>query len=237
MKYIISDIHGCYKEYKALLEKLHLTREDHLYILGDTVDRGPAPIKVVQDLIRRENVTYILGNHDFLFWYFFSKKGLNLGEKNLAECDPDDLADFRSWLEDGGITTAKQYFQLPAGEKAEICKFFQKANVYETIQNKERTYILVHAGIAGFEENIPLEQYDFMDFIYTRADYDKRYFQDPNTFLVTGHTPTPCIRKDSFAEIYTENGHIAIDCGCVYGGKLAAYCVETDTAIYVNGKR
>lgn len=237
MNYIISDIHGCYKEYRALLEKIHLSEEDRLYILGDSVDRGPAPVKVLQDLIRRKNVTYILGNHDFLFWYFFGRKGLNLGERNLAECDPDDLADFRSWLEDGGITTARQYTRLPSEEQNRICKFFEKASVYETIKNNGRTYILVHAGIAGFKEGIPLEQYDFMDFIYTRADYEKRYFQDPNTFLVTGHTPTPCIRTDSLAEIYTENGHIAIDCGCVYGGKLAAYCIETETAVYVDGKR
>lgn len=237
MRYIISDIHGCYMEYIALLEKLCLSEEDHLYILGDAVDRGPAPVKVLQDLVRRKNITYILGNHDFLFWYFFGKKGLDLSGKNLAECAPDDIRDFRAWLEDGGITTAKQYIRLSEEERAGICTFLEKADVYHVIEDGDRTYILTHAGIADFREDKPLEAYDFMDFIYTRTDYEKRYYSSPDICVVTGHTPTPCIRKDHQARIYKENGHIAIDCGCVYGGRLAAYCIETGEAVYVEGRR
>ncbi len=33
-----------------------------------------------------------------------------------------------------------------------------------------------------------------------------------------------------------KNGHIAIDCACVAGGQLAAFCVETEDVIYVKGK-
>ena len=36
-------------------------------------------------------------------------------------------------------------------------------------------------------------------------------------------------------EVYRANGHIAIDCACVAGGRLAAFCVETEGAIYVDG--
>ena len=38
-------------------------------------------------------------------------------------------------------------------------------------------------------------------------------------------------------EIYEKNGHIAIDCGCVCGGRLAAYCIETGMATYVDGMK
>ena len=37
------------------------------------------------------------------------------------------------------------------------------------------------------------------------------------------------------AKVFMENGHIAIDCGCVYGGRLAAYCIETGEVEYVDG--
>ena len=40
-------------------------------------------------------------------------------------------------------------------------------------------------------------------------------------------------RNDGKYEIFKEKGHIAIDCGCVYGGKLCAYCFETEEAFYV----
>lgn len=61
MKYVISDIHGCKKEYFKLLEKIQFSDADHLYILGDVLDRGFDPIGVMQDLMKRKNVTFIWG--------------------------------------------------------------------------------------------------------------------------------------------------------------------------------
>lgn len=36
--YAVSDLHGCYDKYTKLLERLHMTSDDSLYILGDIVD-------------------------------------------------------------------------------------------------------------------------------------------------------------------------------------------------------
>lgn len=66
MIYVISDIHGCYHEYIELLKKINFCDEDELYVLGDVVDRGPDPIKVLQDMMLRANVYPILGNHDYM---------------------------------------------------------------------------------------------------------------------------------------------------------------------------
>lgn len=41
MTYVMSDIHGCYREYREMLEKIVFSDADTLYILGDVVDRGP----------------------------------------------------------------------------------------------------------------------------------------------------------------------------------------------------
>lgn len=258
MKYIISDIHGCNEQYMALLEKIKFSSRDELYVLGDVADRGPEPIKVFQDLLQRDNVTYILGNHDYMFLYFFGKHGLDLADKNLAECDSDVVAGFRMWLLDGGVTTAKQFIRLGAKDRAAIMTFLEKAKAYAVIEERGKghgfsglgqwmfrwkgensrpiRYILMHAGMHNFRENKPLEEYDFLDFIDKRTDYSKRYYSDRNTFVVTGHTPTMCIHQDRRAEIYQGNGHIAVDCGCVFGGKLAAYVLETGKAVYVDGR-
>ena len=40
MTYVVSDIHGCDKLYFRLLETLHFSDTDTLYILGDVTDRG-----------------------------------------------------------------------------------------------------------------------------------------------------------------------------------------------------
>lgn len=237
MNYVISDIHGCFREYLALLEKLHLTEDDRLYILGDAVDKGPEPIRVLQDLMQRKNVICLMGNHDFLFCYFLGKNGLNLTEKDLSRCDPDDIQDFNIWLKDGGITTARQYMELSPEEREAVCTYLEQADFYRVLQSDGKSYILVHAGIAGFQEETPLKDYHVLDLICTRTDYEKRYYKDPDTYVITGHTPTPCIREDEQPEVYMGNGHIAIDCGCVYGGRLAAYCIETGNVTYVDGKR
>ena len=93
----------------------------------------------------------------------------------------------------------------------------------------------MHAGIEGFREDKPLKNYHPLELICTRTDYTKRYYSDPDTFVITGHTPTPCIREDEQAEVYIGNGHIAIDCGCgCYrpGGRLAAICLDTGEEFY-----
>ncbi len=62
--YVVSDIHGCGDKYNALLAHIGLRPEDRLYVLGDVVDRGPDGPKILLDMMSRENVTLIRGNHD-----------------------------------------------------------------------------------------------------------------------------------------------------------------------------
>ena len=66
MIYVCSDIHGKFGKYKRLLEKINLTDNDTLYILGDVVDRGKDGMKILLDIADRENVILVRGNHDDL---------------------------------------------------------------------------------------------------------------------------------------------------------------------------
>ncbi len=234
MKYVIADIHGCYEEYMELMQKIKLSDKDHLYILGDALDRGPEPMKVLLDIMKRQNVTYIIGNHDYLFLYFIRKLGMDLS--NVDNMSEDDVSDFQRYLEDGGLTSIEAFMKLTLTEKQKICDFLENANVYDEVLINNNRYILVHAGISNFKEEASLDEYDFLDFICERTDYGKRYYQDRNTYVITGHTPTMYINQDSSTRVHIGNGHIAIDCGCVYGGKLAAYCIETCEVIYVDAK-
>lgn len=234
MRYVVSDIHGCYEEYLELINKLELGDEDHLYILGDTLDRGPEPMKVLLDLMNRQNMTYIIGNHDYLFLYFIRKLGLDLSKaENMSE---DDILDFQAYLEDGGFSSIETFMKLSEEEKQAVCDFLKEGNVYDDVIVGGKRYVLVHAGISGFRENKALDEYDFLDFICERTDYSRRYYRDGNTYVITGHTPTMYINADSSSNVYIGNGHIAIDCGCIYGGKLAAYCIEDGSITYINAK-
>lgn len=120
-------------------------------------------------------------------------------------------------------------------EQRRVLEYIENASVCEIVELGENKYILTHAGIQNFQADKKWEEYDVYDFIEGRADYSKRYFEDENTYLVTGHTPTFYITGWKSCDVVKKNGHIAIDCGCTYGGKLAAYCLNTGNVTYVKG--
>lgn len=60
MTYVVSDIHGCDKKYFRLLEMLHFSDNDTLYILGDVTDRGSGGLRVLLDAASRQNVILLL---------------------------------------------------------------------------------------------------------------------------------------------------------------------------------
>lgn len=232
MTYVISDIHGCYKEYLELLDKIAFCDDDELFVLGDAMDRGPDPIKVIQDLMARPNVTYLLGNHDHMMLTALGRLAVEVTEANLRELTSADLRTYLHWLSQGGDTTMAQFKLLSQEERRDILDFLECAPCYELLEREDALYVLVHAGIRNFDPGKELDEYEPIDFLWERLDYSRRYFPSDRIFLVTGHTPTHLIGAGQ-PLVYKGNGHIAIDCGCVFGGNLAAYCIETGNATYV----
>ena len=237
MRYVISDIHGRYDQYLQLLKKINFSLEDDLYILGDVVDRGPEPIKVLQDIMQRPNVIFILGNHELMMYLILKRLSAEITEENCeTQLTAEIIAGYQLWMQNGGATTAQKFRQLPRAAQQEILDYISDASLYETIIHNGRKYILVHAGLAHFSQDKALTDYDIYDFLEVRTDYSRRYYPDANTYLVTGHTPTMLIDDWNKPEVYQKNGHIAIDCGCSMGGQLAAYCIETGGVTYVRGR-
>lgn len=235
MIYVMSDIHGCYDEYKQLLEKIQFSEKDELYILGDVVDRGPEPMKLLLDMMLRTNVYPILGNHEYMALKVLSKLNVEIKEDNVDDyLNADDIEDFMYWMKDGGQTTVNTFQKLTREDKEAVLEYLQEFSIYEEIDMKGKKYFLVHADFHGYAKEKMLDDYNLEDFLFYRAEYHKRYFEDENTILVTGHTPTFSIREDRKPLIYDRNGHLAIDCGCVYGGKLAVYCLDNEKVEYVN---
>lgn len=230
MHYVISDIHGCYEKFMELLDEINFSDNDVLYVLGDVVDRGPAPMEVFKEIMNRENVIFIQGNHDRMFEYFVSEMGL---EMNLSNCSEDMRASYHLWIREGGISTDEGFYSMSIEDKQAVFEYIESAPVYEELDIDGKHYVLAHAGIQNYEPSKELYEYDDVDFLEGRTDYSMPLFEDENCILVTGHTPTFYFRADGKPEVYVGNGHIALDCGAAYGGKLAAYCFETEEVFYV----
>lgn len=237
MNYVIGDIHGCYEAYAALMDKLALTEEDEVYVLGDAVDRGPEPIRVLQDLMARESVTYLLGNHDVMMLQTLRPLMEKVTAQAVEQLPEDLVPAYQSWMYNGGGVTLEQFLALPREEQWDILDYLEQAPAYAAVEVGEKLFVLVHAGLDHFAPDKELEDYQFHDLVWVRPDYSRCYFPGERIVLVTGHTPTPLIRPDRRPLIYTGQGHAAIDCGCVFGGQLAAYCMETERACYTTQPR
>lgn len=66
MIYLVGDLQGCCNPFERLLQTIDFSpTRDHLYVLGDLVNRGPDSMGVLRKLRQLgDSVTALLGNHD-----------------------------------------------------------------------------------------------------------------------------------------------------------------------------
>ena len=129
MVYVVSDLHGCYDKYMKLLERLNMTSDDALYLLGDIVDRGSGGMKIVLDLIDRKNVFSCRGNHDHCAQILL---------RNFAFPNDGHFVDgleeaFRLWLSDGGSTTYEKFLKLDESKQRAALRYLGSLPVYKKL--------------------------------------------------------------------------------------------------------
>ena len=232
MIYIMSDIHGQYNRFKNLLHQLNLQNEDKLYILGDVVDRGPHPMKILQYMMKHQNIIHIIGNHEVMALPNLKLLVPEISKDFLQGLSPEEYQNFAQWTLAGGTDTIQDFRKLPIEERRQIVEYIESFRPYgkETINGQE--YWLVHAGLDEFSETKALEEYTVDELVWTRIDYEIPYFED--IIVVSGHTPTQKILGNSNPGfIFRANNHIAIDCGAAkQSGRLAAICLDTGAEYY-----
>lgn len=225
MIYVIGDIHGSKDKYDEMLSKISPKDTDAIFVLGDIIDIGEDSIEILQDMMYRANIYPVLGEHEYM-----AKKILPLisDAKNLDQAKDmlsgDDKADFEKWLGMKSEKTISDFLSLDSDDKEGIIDYLSEFQAYEEVEAGGKTFVLTHAGIDNFDPDKDLEDYSEEDFVFAKTDYSKVYFK--NKYLITGHTPTVAINQKLMGKVYSKNGHIAIDCGAAYGGKLAAICLD-----------
>lgn len=232
MIYAISDLHGCYEKYEQMLEKIKFAKEDTLYVLGDVIDRGPDGIKILQDMMRRLNVIPILGNHELMAYAVLSRLNVEITEDNYAsQVDMQTLKVLNNWMFNGGQPTMDAFRRLSRSAREDILDYLQEFSLYEIVETGGRRFVLVHGDIGRFQKDKPLEDYEVDDFVWSRCNYNRVYFND--AYLVSGHTPTSLIDPLYRGKIYMANRNIAIDCGVVFDDGLGCICLDTLEQFYV----
>ena len=170
-KFVVSDIHGCVKTFRALLEKIHFSKSDELYLLGDYIDRGPDSKGVIDTILQLKAQQYTLhclkGNHE---------DGLLSGLK--------DREVFYDWLMWGGIQTLRSFkAHDPAEIPQKYLDFFQSLKLHLEVDE----YILVHAGLNFYTDDPLSDQHSLIWIRNWYADIDYQWLG--KRIIVHGHTP------------------------------------------------
>ncbi len=234
MTFVMSDIHGEYEKYIAMLEKINFKDTDTLYILGDVVDRGDRPIDVLLDMLSRPNVFPIIGNHEIMAVDILKKLSVQITEDTFAShIDKDFMSILLEYQQDGGEPTIKQFQQQDPENREVILEYLEEEFVpYDFAKVNGKKFLLVHSGLGNFSIDKELDDYTLDELVNIRPDYDKKYFDDDNIYIVSGHTPTLSISGK--AEIYKSNNNICIDCGATFDGRLSCLCLDTFEEFYVD---
>lgn len=232
MIYAMSDLHGEYDKYRAMLEQIHFSDEDVLYILGDVVDRGEKPVEILWDMSLRSNVYPLMGNHDRMALDVLRILTVEITEESIEQnLTLDTMQALFLWERNGAQSTIDGFGRLPMDDRMFLLDYMEDFAPYEVVTAGGRTFVLVHAGLGDFRPDKGLDEYDIFDLAFIRFNYEKEYFGG-STYIVTGHTPTITITGKP--EIYHSHNNICIDCGAVFpGGRLACLCLDTMEEFYI----
>ncbi len=230
MTYVMSDVHGEYDKYVAMLKRINFSDRDVLFILGDTVDRGPEPIKLLKDLSTRSNVFCLLGNHELMAIDILETLLVEINEENCeSHIDTSIINKLITYQSNGGDITLAQFKNLPYEERFELLDFLKEFELYDVVDVGDKTFILSHTG--NINPNKALSEHSVEELTFIRADYDKQVFTDESVYIVCGHTPTLAITGKP--EIYHKNNYINIDCGAAFNGKLACLRLDDFKEFYI----
>lgn len=219
MIYIMSDLHGCFEEFKEMLELIHFSEDDELYIIGDIIDRGPEPIPLLQYIMDQKNIYVIMGNHEDMMLDAIKTKQYNL------------------WYYNGGDITNKQFQKLHQKEKDKIIKYLSELPLMRELSVNGKDYILIHGGPGlffkmGYEANKITKSVLWERFNSLNKEEAEAIFPGKN--FIVGHTPTFMYGKDN--KIISCGNIMIIDCGCVFGYSLSCLCLEKGKVYYVKSK-
>lgn len=225
MTFAISNIHGCYSDFKKMLKLIGFGRKDVMFVLGDTVDIGDSPIELVNDLSYADNIWSVAGEHDRTAFRMLG--GYEDMLKSGTTPSPEYVSEMQAWMKNGGKVTFDEFRVLDDDEKEGILDYLGDLPLFEETKIGDKHYIFMNNGINGFVPGTDPDDYDDADF----------FGGDPvrkmNGFIVVAGQ-----RKDidSFSEdtvIFRDDGCIAIDCGAGRGGRLACIRLDDGKEFYV----
>ncbi|ENO86390.1 symmetrical bis(5'-nucleosyl)-tetraphosphatase [Thauera linaloolentis] len=262
--YAIGDIQGCYAQLARMLERIAFDPlHDHLWVVGDLVNRGPESLRVLR-LLRDlgGTVDAVLGNHDlYLLMVAAGYKRRDNDDTLFQVLEAPDRDELLHWLASRPLVQIEGehvlvHAGLLPGWTVEQAKALSDEVGAVLAGPQARKFLLELAGNRPERWNDKLKGWDRLRVIVNACTRMRFCSADgrmalrakgapeqapPGTspwFRVPGRlsrTHTIVCGHWSALGFYREPGLIALDSGCVWGGKLTAVRIEDGEVFQVPG--
>jgi bis(5'-nucleosyl)-tetraphosphatase (symmetrical) len=236
MRWIVGDVQGCARELDELLRTIRFdAANDELWSVGDLVNRGPDSAAAVR-LWRDVGGRGVLGNHEQYLLQAHAGRWPRKPDTLQGLFDAPDAAELI-----GLLRALPVLRRLPAGTAA-------------------RDVWVIHAGVhprwtdlaakmadfdAHHDDDDFLERDDVKFAVRVRcctADGERSKWDREPEGCTPPHAPWDAFYRGDALVVHGHwawRGHyrgartIGLDSGCVYGGKLTAWCMEEDRIVQV----
>jgi diadenosine tetraphosphatase ApaH/serine/threonine PP2A family protein phosphatase len=204
---VIGDIHGCFDELTDLLNLFELEKDDRVVAVGDLVAKGEKNREVLDLFIDDDRFSSVIGNHDRALRQYWRGEPVPLNEAQEA-------------------TRAELEFN-----RERYSKYLQSLPYLIDLGS----HLVVHAGIRP---GVPLDRQAASDLTELRtmgANPSRRKgipwyaVYRGEKIVLFGHWPALQPRRGPRA--------IGLDTGCVYGGRLSAFVIESNRLLSVPARR
>ncbi|MCC4117936.1 symmetrical bis(5'-nucleosyl)-tetraphosphatase [Aromatoleum toluclasticum] len=260
--YAVGDIQGCYSVLQRLLERIAFDPAvDRLWVVGDMVNRGPESVQTLRFLRGLgDAATVVLGNHDlYLLMVGAGHKRLDDDDTLFQVLEAPDRDDLLAWVASRPLLHVEGGFAmvhagvLPGWTIARAQQL--AAEVGEVLAGPAANDLLLHLGgnepETWSDELVDWDRYRVIVNALTRMRFCtadgsmalqakgppmKAPIGTMPWFLVPGRlsrSHTIVCGHWSALGFYRTPGLIALDSGCVWGGKLTAVRLEDDAVFQV----
>ena len=214
MIYVMSDIHGEKKKFNSVMEKINLTSDDKLYILGDVIDRGNDGIQILIELMEMKNVTVLLGNHELMM--------LNAIKPTA------NIVEIKLWFRNYGNVTYDAFTNLSEDKQKQIHEFILKMPLTAEVTVNDKKYLLVHGAPPELQYRMYTKFVPEREYVtWERLNPDD--IMPKGKTVIFGHTPTDDYQKGTPLSIWYGRDKIGIDCGCGHrGSECRLACLRLD---------
>jgi hypothetical protein len=204
---VIGDIHGCFEELCDLLKLVELRTDDRVIAVGDLIVKGTKNHEVLDLFIKDDRFSSVIGNHDRALRQYWRGEPVRLTKEQKVT-----TRQLESQREYYSAYLRSLPFTMNLG-----------------------SHLVVHAAVRP---GVPLRRQMAIDLTEMRTMganpsgrsgvpwYD---VYRGRRIVLFGHWPAKAPRLAPHA--------IGLDTGCVYGGRLTGYIIESNQFVSVPARR